>query len=347
MDSPTSIFQVLFAYLPTMQDMIPLISMIAFIAGGAILISAGVRERSEVMSRRIASVRKDVRNEIGASQSGNDGRRTRTTSGLSEDEHRQLVRMLGRYSTSESETSHHSASVSISSEAEHRQLVRVFTRYSIDEEKIPTYFSGIRLILAVLAGIPAFLFIPLPSPLLSIGVALLAGLIGWYIPVYWIKKSLRRHYKDVGNGLPDALELLAICIEAGLSLENGLHRIAQEIKPAQPALADELAFTWAEISILPSRDQALENLAKRVDIAIVRSIVSTLAQSLRYGSPLAKSLRMAAEEMRNEQFTALEERANRLPALMTIPVMVMIMPTIFLIVGGPAVLRILDVFASK
>jgi tight adherence protein C len=133
-------------------------------------------------------------------------------------------------------------------------------------------------------------------------------------------------------------------VESGISLENAIFRVSQEMKQAQPALADELAFTWAEISILPSRDQALENLADRVDIPTVRSVVGTLAQSLRYGSPLAQALRGAAAEMRNEQLMLLEERANRLPALMTIPVMVLIMPTIFLIVGGPAVIRMLDIF---
>ena len=104
-----------------------------------------------------------------------------------------------------------------------------------------------------------------------------------------------------------------MCVEAGLSLDHGLLRVARELKDAQPALSEELSLTWAEISILPSRDQALANLAARVDLPSVRSVVSTLAQSLRFGSPLAHSLRNAAEEMRHEQLMQLEERANRLP----------------------------------
>ena len=131
-----------------------------------------------------------------------------------------------------------------------------------------------------------------------------------------------------------------------MSLEDGLQRVARELKESQPALADELALTWAELNILPSRAQALANLADRVDIPSVRSVVSMLSQSLRFGTPLAQSLRVGAVEMRNDQMTLLEERASRLPALMTIPVMLFIMPTIFLIIGGPAALRLIDMFAA-
>ena len=113
---------------------------------------------------------------------------------------------------------------------------------------------------------------------------------------------------------------------------------------SQPALAEELALTWAEANILPDRTQALVNLADRVDNPSVRTVVGMLSQSLRFGTPLGKSLRVGATEMRNDQMTKLEERASRLPALMTIPVMLFIMPTIFLIIGGPAVIHLMDTF---
>jgi tight adherence protein C len=174
--------------------------------------------------------------------------------------------------------------------------------------------------------------------------ALVAAFAGWMVPILFIGHVIKVRKKAVASGLPDALELLVVCVEAGLSLEEGLQRVAHELKESQPALADELALTWAEINILPSRAQALSNLADRIDIPSVRSVVSMLAQSLRYGTPLAQSLRVGAAEMHNDQMTLLEERANRLPALMTIPVMLFIMPTIFLIVGGPAALRLLDTF---
>ena len=159
-----------------------------------------------------------------------------------------------------------------------------------------------------------------------------------------LSHSLARRKRAVSTGLPDALELLAVCIESGLSLENGLQRVSTELKRSQPALGDELAMTWAEINILPDRDQALLNFAARVDTPSARSVVNTLSQTLRYGTPLARSLRVVAADVRMEQLTAMEEKANRLPALMTVPVMLFIMPTIFLIIGGPAALKLMDAF---
>ena len=100
--------------------------------------------------------------------------------------------------------------------------------------------------------------------------------------------------------------------------------------------------SWAQISIFPNRDQALFNLADRMDLPSLRSVVGTLSQSMRFGTPLAQSLRMAAAEMRTDRLMRVEERANRLPGMLTFPVMLLIMPTIFLIVGGPAVIKVMD-----
>jgi tight adherence protein C len=160
----------------------------------------------------------------------------------------------------------------------------------------------------------------------------------------FISYGSNRRVKEVRAGLPDALELLVVCVEAGLSLEDGLDRVVTELKRSQPALADELSLTLADLKILPSRDQALANLAARVDVPSVRSVVTTLAQTLRYGTPLVQSLRVVAAEMRNDYLIEIEEKANRLPAYLTLPVIVFLMPTIFLIVGGPAALRLIDAF---
>ncbi len=299
---------------PTLPNLAPALIIMAFMAGGLVLVAAGVRQDKEALTRRIAKV--------------------------------QAISGIARETRSADKEKQQDAIAGFS-EAEQRQIMRMFATYNVSAESVPTYFIALRLALAGIAGVPVMLFVPAPTQILSIAFALGAAMIAWFLPVVIVRRGLSKHRKAVGKGLPDTLELMAICVESGISLENAIHRVSQEIKLTQPALADELAFTWAEISILPSRDLALENFADRVDIPSVRTVVGTLAQSLRYGSPLAQSLRNAAEEMRNEQLTLLEERANRLPALMTIPVMVMIMPTIFLIVGGPAVIRVMDVFAGK
>ena len=156
-----------------------------------------------------------------------------------------------------------------------------------------------------------------------------------------------RHARLQPLGLPGRAQVaavLAVCVEAGLSLEDGLARVVTELGRSQPALADELGLTLADLKILPSRDQALANFAARIDIPSIRAVITTLAQTLRYGTPLAQSLRVVAAEMRNDALIDLEERANRLPAYMTVPVILFLMPTIFLIVGGPAALRLFDAF---
>lgn len=145
-------------------------------------------------------------------------------------------------------------------------------------------------------------------------------------------------------GLPDALELMVICVEAGLTLEEALSRTARELQQGRPWLAQQLDMTSADLRILSNRDDALANLAARVGSPGMRSLATALAQTLRYGTPLAQALRSMATEMRNESLIALEERTNRLPALMTVPMMLFIMPTIFLIVGGPAALHVMDTF---
>lgn len=185
------------------------------------------------------------------------------------------------------------------------------------------------------------------STVLPVLAAAALCLCGWFVPALILRRLVKRRAKAAADGLPDALELLVVCVEAGLSLEDGIDRIIGELRRSQPALAAELALTSADLKILPSRDQALANLAERVDVPSVRSVVSTLSQTLRYGTPLAQAMRVVAAQMRTEALINLEERANRLPAIMTVPMMLFIMPVIFLIVGGPAVLRLIDMLGHR
>lgn len=173
-------------------------------------------------------------------------------------------------------------------------------------------------------------------------VAAFAATAGWLLPPMVVRWRATQRARAVAAGLPDALDLVVVCLDAGLSLDAALSRVVAELGRAQPALADELAATWADLQILPSRDEALQKMAERVDLPSVRAFVTTLTQTLRYGTPLAQALRTIAAEMRNDALLQLEERANQLPALLTVPLMLFIMPTIFLIIGGPAVLRLID-----
>jgi tight adherence protein C len=236
------------------------------------------------------------------------------------------------------------------SNSEQREIVRRFSLLGIPADYARACFIGTRILAAVCLGlliavaagkIAAFASFRVAIPL----AAIIAALVGWLLPSMMISRSVRRQGKDVAAAMPEALDLLVVCVDAGLSLEDGLSRVVTEMGQSRPALAAELALTSADLRILPSRDQALARMADRVDLPSIRSVATTLAQTLRYGTPLAQALRVIAAEMRNDAMIEMEQRANQLPALLTIPLMLLIMPTLFLIVGGPAALRIMDIFA--
>jgi tight adherence protein C len=298
---------------------IVLLAGMTFFAGGAFVIASAFKARSEMLSRRIEKIRTLRTGGIGLAK----GR-----GGVSEERHRALP--------SQGLT-----------EAEHRQIARALTPLGVPSTEVISVFGLIRLVIVGL-GVAFISLLPWTAGqgIRTVLFAAFAGIVGWLAPVTVIRMMIKRHNIAVAIGLPDALELLAVCVEAGLSLEAALQRVSRELMASHPAIAGELAMTWAEIVILPSRDAALLNFAERLDIPSVRSVVSTLAQTMRFGTPLAQSLRVVAADLRTEQMTRLEEAANRLPALMTIPVMVFIMPTIFLIVGGPAALRAIDAFTK-
>ena len=234
---------------------------------------------------------------------------------------------------------------------EEREIIRLLGRYNIPAERAVTSFEIFKLTMGI-AGATAMgvLASRVGAELLSLrmlGFATLGLAIGWFVPTYVVKALANRRTQAVENGLADALELLVVSVEAGLALEDALDRIVVEMKRSQPILAEELAITSADLKILPSRDQALTNLAERVDVPSVRSVVSTLSQTMRYGTPLAQAMRVVASELRNDMLLKLEERANKMPVLLTVPMIVFIMPCVFLIIGGPAFLHLMDIFFKK
>jgi tight adherence protein C len=171
-----------------------------------------------------------------------------------------------------------------------------------------------------------------------------AVLLGAYLPDLVLRKMARHRLHEIEFGLPDALDLLVICAESGLSFESSLERVAAELQLTQPALASEFAATSNGLRVLPEREAALLALAERVPLKSMGTVVTTLIHTLRYGTPLAQSLRVMAATLRNEALLALEESAGKLPALMTIPMILFTLPATFLVLAGPAALRILDTF---
>ncbi|AXK82924.1 type II secretion system F family protein [Pseudolabrys taiwanensis] len=299
-----------------------LLAALALAAGGALLIASALRTRDEALARRVAMVE----------PRGTKFTRRGAPTGTAESLFRLPEGAL--------------------SAASQREVGRMFSGLGLSPARALTAFTMMRLVVVAVLGIGTFLWLRgfgafANTPLLPVLLAAMVAIGGWFLPMTIVSYRLKQRTKAVRSGLPDALELLVVCVEAGLSLEDGLDRVVTELKRSQPALADELNLTLADLRILPSRDQALANLAERVDVPSVRSVVTTLAQTLRYGTPLVQALRVTSAELRNDSLIELEERANRLPAYLTLPVIVFLMPTIFLIVGGPAALRLIDVFMHR
>ena len=183
---------------------------------------------------------------------------------------------------------------------------------------------------------------PMLRNLLVAGAAV-AGLI---LPDMALRRMKEAHAKQVERGLADALDLMVICAEAGLPLEAAVERVSIEMQDANRAVATEFANVGTELRILSDRRQALQNMGERTGLDSLRRLGGTLAQTLQYGTPLSQALRTLSAELRHETLMRFEARAARLPALLTLPTIAFILPCIFLIVGGPAVLRVLDIAAG-
>jgi len=174
--------------------------------------------------------------------------------------------------------------------------------------------------------------------------ALVAGtlLLAYKAPDLWLKNKIDKRTHSIRKGLPDALDLLVICAEAGLTVDAAFGRVARELGKAYPELGDEFALTSIELGFLTDRRLAFENLAKRIDLDSVRGVVTTMIQTEKYGTPLASALRVLSAEFRNERMMRAEEKAARLPAIMTVPLILFILPVLFIVILGPAACSIND-----
>jgi len=186
------------------------------------------------------------------------------------------------------------------------------------------------------------------ASLSAVRVALLlaALMLGWRIPDLLLARFAARRRLQLERGLPDALDLLVICAEAGLSLDQAIEQVSEDLRASNPAVAEEFAITASEMRVLSNRGEALENFARRTGVASLRSIIAMLNQAIRFGTPLAKSMRILAAEMRSARLLRIEERTARLPVLLAIPLALFILPSLLLVIGTPVALRLADTLSS-
>jgi tight adherence protein C len=168
-----------------------------------------------------------------------------------------------------------------------------------------------------------------------------AVLVGFMMPELYIKNLAAKRTEILNRVLPEGLDLLTICVEAGLSIDSAFRRVAKEMQGSMPELATEFDITAVELTYLPDRQQALENMADRSESAAMAALVNALRQTEKYGTPLASSLRILSQEFRQTRASKAEEKGARMPALMTVPLMVFILPTLITVLLAPALMSII------
>ena len=198
-------------------------------------------------------------------------------------------------------------------------------------------------LLALLTGLYLFIVIDLHQPVLvKIGICIGAAYAGMHLPLVILRNKIQRRQLSIRRAFPDSLDLLLICVESGMSVEAAFKKVSDEVGSQSVALAEELMLTTAELSYLPDRRQAYENLAKRTDLEGVKAVCMGLQQSERYGTPLAHMLRVMAQENRDMRMAEAEKKAAGLPPKLTVPMILFFLPVLFVVILGPAAIRVMS-----
>jgi tight adherence protein C len=207
-------------------------------------------------------------------------------------------------------------------------------------------FLAIRAVAPLLLGLIVFIysstiFADRVSPTMRLAATLIGMVGGFYLPILFLKNMVQRRQESIRRAWSDALDLLLICVESGMSIEAAIQRVSREIGSQSVPLAEELTLTNAELSYLQDRRKAFENLGKRTGLPIVRSVVTSLIQSERYGTPLGTALRVLAQENRDMRMSDAEKKAAALPPKLTVPMVLFFLPVIFIVILGPSAILVL------
>jgi tight adherence protein C len=176
----------------------------------------------------------------------------------------------------------------------------------------------------------------------KVGLCIAATYFGMYLPGLFVKNKIAKRQLSIKRAFPDALDLLLICVESGMSVEASFKRVSETVGSQSIPLAEELTLTTAELSYLPDRRQAYENLAKRTDLDGVKSVCMALQQAERYGTPMAQTLRVMAQENRDIRMSEAEKKAAGLPPKLTVPMILFFLPVLFVVILGPAAIRVMQ-----
>jgi tight adherence protein C len=207
------------------------------------------------------------------------------------------------------------------------------------------FFRAVMPVLAlIISSLYIFVILEIEQPTaVKLGMVMFATYGGMYMPLMYLKNRISKRQLSIRRAFPDALDLLLICIEAGMSIEAAFRKVSQEIGTQSIPLAEELTLTTAELSYLQDRRQAYENLAKRTDLDGVKAVCVALQQAERYGTPLGQTLRVMAQENRDMRMSEAEKKAAALPPKLTVPMILFFLPVLFIVILGPAAIQVMSI----
>ncbi len=182
---------------------------------------------------------------------------------------------------------------------------------------------------------------------MRLGAVLLATAVGNYLPLILLRNAITKRQQKLQRAYPDALDLIVICVESGMSIEAAFAKVTEQMIDGAPEIAEEFGLATAELAFLTDRRQAFDNLAERTGLPAFKSLSTTLQQSEKYGTPVAVGLRVLAKESRETRMAAAEKKAAALPPKLTVPMILFFLPVLFIVIGGPAVIQIIDVMRHR
>ena len=273
------------------------------------------------------------REELAVQQREGFQQRRRLTPGRSESAMRNVIRQL-----------------KLQDMLEARDLKRRLVQAGWRSNSAPVTHVTMRLVMLValllIAAFYAWTVFPDWSPAMKYGVTLGAAAFGWVLPLVILTNAVQKRQKTLTRAFPDALDLMVICVEAGMSIEAAFNKVSEEMAESAPLMAEEIGLTAAELAFLGDRRTAYENLAERTGLPTFKSLTTTLLQSEKYGTPIAQGLRVIAQENRDARLSAAEKKAAALPAQLTVPMIIFFLPVLFLVIAGPAGIQVHDLMSK-
>ncbi len=229
---------------------------------------------------------------------------------------------------------------------EQKDLKRRLIQAGWRDSSAPVKFTFVRLAMPIGLGLLAFFYSFSIFPDWSLQGKMATGLfgmiLGYLLPTLFLTNAVQKRQKVLTRALPDALDLMVICVESGMSIEAAFTKVSEEMAETAPLMAEEMGLTAAELAYLGDRRSAYENLAERTGLPTFRSLTTTLLQSEKYGTPIATGLRVIAQENRDARLNAAEKKAAALPAQLTVPMIIFFLPVLFIVIAGPAGIQVAD-----